>query len=482
MNRNSKPIVFVALLVIAMCHNANGQDFKVDKWLIDFNQLKKEMSDHYANLEWAVDNRGLDLRQLSERTETRLRQVRNTGEAQAAIESFLNAFGDGHLEIQWKQNTDNSSPVNNSQPNSRTPLCQKLGYQSQEANPRVAFARLSSFREIKTEDSKYFSIGVLRLPNNREVGVIRIELFSEYLFPDLCEQAATELALTQDSACDDKCDDRVERKAADFLTAALARQIGVLMRNKINVLLVDITGNGGGTNWVEPAARTLTIKPLRSPRQAFIRHEHWTKQLKARFEIIEAGLRQPSPPYRELLLRASSVLRKAVLESQQSCPRATIWENQKLNCSLIAITPSLYPQSILSYAKPDSLPDKPSSRYKYQEGVYSGQLMILVDRGTASSAEYFTAMLHDNNAATIIGEPTYGAGCGYTNKGIPTFLKNSGARVKMPDCVRLRADGSNEVEGITPDILIPWRTNDTRYQRATRVYEVLSKTLTADFN
>jgi C-terminal processing protease CtpA/Prc len=136
---------------------------------------------------------------------------------------------------------------------------------------------------------------------------------------------------------------------------------------------------------------------------------------------------------------------------------------------------------------PDSLPGKPSSRYlfypsryKYREGAYSGKLMILTDRGTASSAEYFTAMLRDNNAATIIGEPTYGAGCGYTNKGIQTFLKNSGARVKMPDCVRLRADGSNEVAGITPDVLVPWRTNDTRYQRATRVYEILAKLRLAD--
>ncbi len=105
--------------------------------------------------------------------------------------------------------------------------------------------------------------------------------------------------------------------------------------------------------------------------------------------------------------------------------------------------------------------------------------MILVNQGTGSSAEYFTAMLRDNSAATIIGEPTEGSGWGYTNRGIPTFLKNSGARVKIPDCVRLRADGSNEVAGITPDILIPWRTNDSRYQRVSRVFDVLSKNLSA---
>ena len=84
-------------------------------------------------------------------------------------------------------------------------------------------------------------------------------------------------------------------------------------------------------------------------------------------------------------------------------------------------------------------------------------------------------MLRDNNAATIIGAPSGGAGCGYTNGGIQTFLKNIGARVKIPDCVRLRVDGSNEVAGITPDVLVPWRPNDTRYQRAKRALDTLSE-------
>jgi hypothetical protein len=82
-------------------------------------------------------------------------------------------------------------------------------------------------------------------------------------------------------------------------------------------------------------------------------------------------------------------LRKAILESQKTCRREAIWENQKLDCSPVAAVPSLYPQSILPYAKPGLLPDTPSSRYlfypsryKYREGVYTGRLMILADRGT----------------------------------------------------------------------------------------------------
>ena len=282
-----------ALLILAAGGVVRGQDFKTDVWLEDFAQLKREMSAQYANLEWAIENRGLDLKQLSEQTESRLLQARNETEAKKIIESFLDAFGDGHLSVQWAQNkVNNSSPADNTPPASPIPICERLDYQSHKQAPRIAFTMLNNFREINTEDSKYFSIGVLRVAAKKDVGVIKIAIFSEYAFPDLCEQAATEMNLTKDSPCDEECEERVERSAANLLTAALARQIEALKRNKISALLVDISGNGGGTNWTEPAARTLSSKPLRSPRQQFIRHEHWTKQLKRRLETIEADARQ----------------------------------------------------------------------------------------------------------------------------------------------------------------------------------------------
>ncbi len=98
---------------------------------------------------------------------------------------------------------------------------------------------------------------------------------------------------------------------------------------------------------------------------------------------------------------------------------------------------------------------------------------MLVDRGTSSSAEYFTAMLADNGAALVVGHPTDGSGCGYTNGGIRTVLARTGAVVRMPDCVRYRADGTNEVEGITPHVLVPWHAVDNAFQRARRVVAVL---------
>lgn len=91
---------------------------------------------------------------------------------------------------------------------------------------------------------------------------------------------------------------------------------------------------------------------------------------------------------------------------------------------------------------------------------------MLVDSETWSAAEEFAAVLQDNRAAVIMGEPTGGAGCGHTDGGTPTTLPNSGAVMEVPDCARIRADGSNEVRGIEPDILVGFRHSDGPRNRA----------------
>jgi C-terminal processing protease CtpA/Prc len=101
-------------------------------------------------------------------------------------------------------------------------------------------------------------------------------------------------------------------------------------------------------------------------------------------------------------------------------------------------------------------------------------LIVVVNRETHSAAEQFAALLRDNGRATIVGEPSGGSACGtFTGEGTAFTLPYSGGRVHVPDCVRLRADGSNERQGIIPDHLIPWAPSDSAYQRARKALEVL---------
>jgi hypothetical protein len=447
-------------------------------WLRDFAQLKAEMSSHYANLEWAVTARRMDLRVLSEQTERSLRSAPSDAAARAALQAFVNAFGDGHLEIRFPSAPSSSAATTNVSPSS---VCARARYTQRAPRIRIPFDRLSQFRKIDNSDASYFPLGVLQLPNGKRVGVLRIATFEDNVFLDLCERAAHELAIAADSSCADGCAEALERATSNLITDALVRQVRVAQANDIAALLVDIAHNGGGTNWVEAAARVLTANQLKAPRMGFVRHPHHVQQFERKLETLRQDVKR-SASHRDAVRAAMVTLAQAKEQAAQTCDRSPLWEAKPIDCSGLLTDPPLYATGVLSYATPEAFSNPTDccvlfgpARYRYTEGAYRGKLLILIDRETASAAEYFAALLKDNNAAELFGEPTYGAGCGFTNGGIPTTLSFSRARVRMPDCVRFRADGSNEVDGVTPDVYVPWRIADSPFQRADKVYRVLTE-------
>jgi C-terminal processing protease CtpA/Prc len=122
---------------------------------------------------------------------------------------------------------------------------------------------------------------------------------------------------------------------------------------------------------------------------------------------------------------------------------------------------------VLAYAEADELADLPIAAslfyplsYGYREGVYTGELFIAMDQASASATELFAALLHDNGAATLIGERSWGAGCGYTNGGVTLELPEVALTLRAPDCARLRANGANERSGLVPDLPLGWAEKD----------------------
>src|SRR5262249_23338630 len=76
-----------------------------------------------------------------------------------------------------------------------------------------------------------------------------------------------------------------------------------------------------------------------------------------------------------------------------------------------------FSSGLIASADPAALRGKPWAKlvfspmqFPYQEGIWRGPLIVLVDGGTASAAEQFVAVLQDNQAAVILGAPTLGGG------------------------------------------------------------------------
>ena len=152
--------------------------------------------------------------------------------------------------------------------------------------------------------------------------------------------------------------------------------------------------------------------------------------------------------------------------------------------SLYWLGVGFYASGLIDSADPQSLKNKPWAKdfftpmqYPYEEGVWRGPLILLVNGNTGSAAEEFAAVLQDNRAAVIMGAPTAGAGCGHTNGGTPTTLKKSRGVLELPDCARIRADGSNEVMGIQPNVLVGLRTTDGPHRQGIRVAEKLPEAI-----
>jgi len=332
MRRGLLVLFLAALTGAASPQNTNDArpvSFDPKPWLDDFHQVLSEMSSHYANLEWAVEDRRMDLPRLRLDAEAKLREAIDEHDARRILDKFIASFGDGHLEIQWPKSGAQPRPAAGASQS----LCDRMGYHGR-LHPGLDFSGLPEFSLLNTPESKLFPGGLLRLRNRTVIGVIRIGLFSEHIYPEICEQAMRGLHIAENADCDAKCDDQIELATANLLTSALVRRAEALGAAGATALLIDITRNGGGSNWVEAPPRALISVPLLDSKMAFIKHEHWTKQLQDRLlnvqTDIESHTDSPVP-----LGGAGSRLEKAIAESKQPCNTTAVWDTGQLNCSLL---------------------------------------------------------------------------------------------------------------------------------------------------
>src|SRR5262245_18744981 len=92
-------------------------------WIEEFAALRAHMAAHYANLDWMVQHRGLDLPALRRATEDSLRAARTPRAARKALADFIDAFADPHLRI-----VDSAPASRSSGEGRRAGSCTELGY------------------------------------------------------------------------------------------------------------------------------------------------------------------------------------------------------------------------------------------------------------------------------------------------------------------------------------------------------------------
>src|SRR5271167_19251 len=468
-----KLITLARLITFCLLAAAAAADsFDPKPWVEDLDQAREAVAIKYANLEWAVLEREIDLSALFADAKAQLQSATGEVDARAAFDRLARRLGDGHVQFRW---SIDKGPTTTPHAN-----CAELGYNTRILGGPAA-ALVPGYLPLPVAPAAEFPAGTIQLADHK-VGVIKIGIFTSQGLPELCANALTALNLSPEMQCDKACSARIDTLVSDRMTRDLEAQIRSIKAAGADVLLVDIANNGGGTQWAEAAARMVTSVRLRSARLGFVRGPHWVKY----FADTEADLRAAAEGAlgndRNMLMTLAAQAHTYGIEAETPCDSQPLWYGNIPTCNWLVH--GFYASGLIDSADPNAIRHKPWGthifaliQYPYVEGVWRGPLIVLVNGGTGSAAEQFAAELQDNHAAVVMGAPTVGAGCGHTNGGTPTTLKNSGGVLELPDCARFRADGSNEVMGVQPDVLVGLQARDGPHRQGIRIAEKLPQAI-----
>jgi hypothetical protein len=468
------------MLVAGAPRVAVAASFDPQPWLEDLQEVRAALSEKYANLEWQVFERDTDLTTLFARAETALHQARNVGDARAVFETLTRRLADGHVQVRWPRGDDASGgPVSPAVPGQApqqglAEVCLSLGYDA-SISGHPLFARLPGYRPLPDERALEVPAGLASVAG-RQVGVLRVGLFSPYGYPQLCESLLSQQATVPDLRCDSSCSERLEALGYQRLTQELMGRVREVRERGATVLLIDLTGNGGGSEWAEAVARIVSPIRLRSERLGFVRGRHWVDHWSSLAKELRRAAEDSSQD-RGQLLRWAVQADEAREVAATPCPSESLWSGRRSSCSWLG--QAFYATGILAEGDVAVLRKKPwgprvfsPAEFDFEESLWRGPLVVLIDEGTGSAAAEFAAVLQDNKAAVLLGAPAAG-GCGHTDGGTPTRLTHTGGTLEVPDCARFRVDGANEMMGIDPDVLIGFRRTDGERRKALRAVAAL---------
>ena len=487
MTHRFRQVAFTLLIVLMTATVPPAGAFDREQALSDYAKLKNHLSEAYANLEWMVDHRGLDLQALDAGTTAALHEAASAAASRKTIEKFVRAFRDPHLYAKPLQavgsKTDSAAGPGLHSKMSAKKACRQLGFNSRNLGFRLEFEDQPGYRALTSDDANPFPAGLLELDSGRTAAFIRIAHFGEDGYPQVCRELFEAHAADIEEMCDDGWCGAFHFKVRDRLLAYLEQRIVQAKAAGYDLLVIDITANGGGTDWVHAAARIVSPSELTCGKASFVKHPHWTTITASKLGDVDFDLKRDdlSARTRQTLERVRANLQELHDQTRAPCDRSSLWEDAEadLGCSNI-VEGETSMCGLLSTLDPEAISgvSHPALYFKALENEHTPHvndrpLALLIDGGTASASELFGSVLQDSRAAVLVGSRSYGAGCGFVNGGIPLRLEHLGLTVMAPDCVRFRVDGMNEIEGMAPDIELDW-SQDSAEARTRKVLAALA--------
>lgn len=465
-----------------------GSGFRRADWLEDFQQLKARLEREYVNLAWmGSPQSGIDVPRLERRARDALAQAATDSEAEKALLDFVAGFRDGHLSPlpRLTAPTVAVAPEPEDAPlvagDARTG-CAALDY---AATSPIAFSlpfeSLPGFVLLGDGLSAPFRVGLIPAPDGGKIGIVRIQAFRSTAFPVLCTRAWAAL----EAAGKPLARRAIEDAASDLWFAALAEALAKLREQKVVAVLVDVGNNSGGDDsgdWMPRmfTDRTVTSAPLWMV-DAPVSAKYFDEQIRS----MNRGLAtNPEADAVRGLEQARSFFEDAKARiGRQRCDLSWVWTEQRpwnrdgCNNLLAAGSAGGFMRSLPKSAYGNR---ELASRLSWSAaiesnfGAWKGPVYVLADKRSFSAAEMFVATMKDNGIAKVLGARTGGDGCGFMADGDPLVLTHSQLRFRVPNCMRLRADGTDEVAGIAPDFPIVPMQGESARARAVRALAVIA--------
>jgi len=222
------PAATISLIAIA-----DVATFDREAWKSDYARLKTGMAQGYANLDWQVDHRGLDLVALDKDTSNRLDGAYSHVQAYLAIKDFVAEFRDPHLRLAFGKAPDaaRAVPVESNAEGQTGPTASCGNYEAEDLATSLAYPSIDGWRQV---ESNNFPAGLIG-----DTGFVRVAEFGEGKYRSACEESVK-------PGMDERA---LQLATRATLNRELKATLAALKTAGAKRLVIDVTGNGGGSEW-----------------------------------------------------------------------------------------------------------------------------------------------------------------------------------------------------------------------------------------